>query len=470
MLAKTKKNRRWLAFLIVFVIGLVITIAEPDLQVLASQLNSKALIYIVAGGVGLFLAVSVMRIFFRWKLRILLFAFYGLVFAGAVVLQFVNPDFLAAAFDSGGVTTGPITVPFLLAFGIGISTVRSSKNAEDDSFGTVALCSVGPILAVIIMGLTKTVSIGGSEAAAAPESAGAVFTAFGQGFLHNLGNVAIAVGPILAVFFLFQLINLRLPKSQIIRIIIGILYTYVGLTVFLTGVEVGFLPLGSLLGAQLASLEFNWILIPIGVAMGALIVLAEPAIHVLNKQVEEVTGGAISKKVMLVSLCIGVSAAVGLSMLRVVTGISIWWFLVPVYAVSLVLMFFVAPMFTGIAFDSGGVASGPMTATFLLPFAVGAAADGRVFTDAFGLVAFVAMAPLITIQAVGLIFKLKTKRLSQSSLDQVLLLGAKELSETFGETVDFDVPSAPIDFDLASVVTLEDGDEPDDIGKTVDFD
>ncbi len=215
-----------------------------------------------------------------------------------------------------------------------------------------------------------------------------------------------AVAPILVVFFIFQFAKLKLPKSQIIRIIIGMIYTYLGLTLFLTGVEAGFLPLGQALGKQIASLSYGWILIPIGVAIGALIVLAEPAIHVLKKQVEEVTGGAISKRVMLVSLCIGVSVAVGLSMLRVYTGISMWWFIAPVYLISLILMFFVPPMFTGIAFDSGGVASGPMTATFLLPFAIGAAQGlgGNVFTDAFGLVAFVAMAPLITIQLVGLIF------------------------------------------------------------------
>jgi hypothetical protein len=284
----------------------------------------------------------------------------------------------------------------------------------------------------MVMGLFKV-----TPAPAAPAhtagSAGEMFYLFGKEFLKKMGDVAIAVVPILAVFFIFQFAKLRLPKSQIIRIIIGMIYTYLGLTLFLTGVEAGFLPLGQALGGKIASLSYGWILIPIGVAIGALIVLAEPAIHVLNKQVEEVTGGAISKKVMFVSLCVGVSAAVGLAMVRVWTGISIWWFIVPVYVISLILMFFVPSVFTGIAFDSGGVASGPMTATFLLPFAIGAASEiggagEYTFMNSFGLVAFVAMAPLITIQLLGLIFKLKTRRLSKQTIKAALDLGEKELA------------------------------------------
>lgn len=414
-LSTTSKRKFPFVLFICFVIGFVITIAEPDLQVLAGQLNpgegvNHVLLLSVAAGVGIFLAVSIIRTFFKVRLTYILLVCYTILFILAIF--FVPKDFIAVAFDSGGVTTGPITVPFLMAFGIGLAAARGPQATNEDSFGTIALCSIGPILAVMILGMTGLSEAGYDTGVdIVITSAWEGLQLFGHGFVVNMKEIGMALGAILIIFIIFQATVLRIHKEELIRIAGGFLLTFIGLTIFLTGVNVGFMPLGKLLGAELALKSYNYILVPIGMLMGCLIVLAEPAIYILNKQVEEITGGLISRRAMLICLCAGVSLAVGLAMLRVLTGISIWWFLVPAYAAALVLMFIVPKTLTGIAFDSGGVASGPMTATFLLPFAMGAciALDGDVLTDAFGLVAYVAMMPILSIQMLGYLYKIKTK-------------------------------------------------------------
>ncbi len=410
----TKRRRLLLLIISSFIMGVLITVAEPDLSVLARQVPAvpdAVIIGAVALGVGLFLVLATVRIVFQVSLRFLLIAFYVIVFALAML---ANPDYLAVAFDSGGVTTGPITVPFILALGIGVAGVEAGKNAQDDSFGLVAICSVGPILAVMLMGLfypaqPQSVTAGMMTD---PKTTMDILRLFGEALPHYFKDVAIALSPIVAVFLFFQWRFLKLPKSQLARMAVGVLYTYLGLVVFLTGVNVGFMPAGNLLGSQIAQLPYKWILIPLGMVIGYFIVSAEPAVHVLNEQVEELTGGAISKKAMIGSLAAGMAASVGLSMVRAMTGISIWYFLVPGYLIALTLSFIVPRIFTAIAFDSGGVASGPMTATFLLPFAMGVtgAVGGNILKDAFGTVAMVAMTPLITIQVLGLIYAIKTKR------------------------------------------------------------
>ena len=410
----TKTRKLWLILLLAFVLGIAITISEPDLQVLATNvphIDTMVLILTVAIGVGLFLLVSFLRILLGVPLRWLLLVFY----VGVFVLAYLSdPDYLSVAFDSGGVTTGPMTVPFIMALGLGVSAIRSDRDATADSFGLVALCSIGPILAVLILGFVYP-GEPGTIAVAITESYGSTVE-LGQGYLaalpHYLWETFIALAPIAVFFFLFQAFALKLERRALLRILIGLLYTYVGLVLFLTGVNVGFSPLGSELGAQLSGGWTKWLLIPLGVLMGWFIIKAEPAVHVLNKQVEEVSSGAVSEKAMGLSLSIAIALSVGLAMLRVLTGIPILYFLVPGYAVALILSFFVPPMFTAIAFDSGGVASGPMTATFLLPLATGASAalGGNVLTDAFGLVALVAMMPLITIQIMGMIYVIRTKK------------------------------------------------------------
>lgn len=401
-----------------FLMGAIITVSEPDLQVLAGQVPSvpnMVLIMTVAVGVGLFLALAIVRIRYKISLSMLLIVCY---LALILVSAFVPKEFLAVAFDSGGVTTGPMTVPFIMAMGVGLASVRSDKNAANDSFGLVALSSVGPILAVLILGCFFKPT----EAAYTLTDVATVVTTqdvarvFAQGLPLYAREVLLSLVPILWVFLIFQWLTHRYHGLQIKRIIVGFGYTYIGLVLFLCGANVGFAPVGAYLGKELAGLSLRWILVPIGALIGYYIVKAEPAIQVLNHQVEAVTNGAISVKMMNRCMQIGVAASVGLAMLRVLTGISIQWFVIPGYIIALVLSRMVPDIFIGIAFDSGGVASGPMTSTFLLPLSIGVceALGGNLMTDAFGVVALVALTPLIAIQLMGLVYKLKTAKRTQT--------------------------------------------------------
>ena len=418
--AITKSKNIFLVILITFIMGLVITISEPDLQVLAQQVPSipnMTLIIAVAIGVAAFLVLAVLRMLFKIPLAYLLVGFYIIIFG---LTPFVSKDFLAIAFDSGGVTTGPMTVPFIMSFGIGIAAIRSDRHAEDDTFGLVSMCSIGPILAVLILGMIFKPGSAEHVSESIPVINDTV--ELGKLFVHELPEymkeMAISIFPIILIFGIIQLFTRDLNKRTLIKILVGIIYTYIGLVLFLTGVNVGFMPAGNYLGQTIAGLSFSWIIVPIGMIIGYFIVQAEPAVFVLTKQVEEMTSGAISAKAMGTSLSIGVAISVGLAMIRVLTGISILYFLVPGYLIALVLTFFVPKIFTAIAFDSGGVASGPMTATFLLPFAMGAceALGGNIITDAFGIVAMVAMTPLITIQIMGMIFRIKERKLHATAV------------------------------------------------------
>lgn len=434
--AELTKSRKLLILIIIsFLMGFMITVAEPDLTVLAGQVPSipnPVIIGTVALGVGIFLVIAILRIVFQIKLSYMLIIFYAVIF---ILAYFTPVDFVPVAFDSGGVTTGPITVPFIMALGLGVASVRGGKSAHDDSFGLVALCSVGPILSVLLLGMLYNSSGSYTDVVITDvNNISEAFNAFFSSFPHYFKEVAVALSPIVIAFIVFQIIFLKLPKSQLIKMSVGVIYTYVGLVIFLTGVNVGFLPAGNFIGNSLGSLNNNWVLIPTGMVMGFFIVAAEPAVHVLNKQVEDVTGGAISKRSMLISLSLGVAVSIGIAMIRVLTGISIWYFIVPGYLIALILTFFVSPIFTGIAFDSGGVASGPMTATFMLPFSMGAAeaAGGNILTDAFGLVAMVAMTPLITIQILGVVYKIKLK-LSENIEEEII-----EEVESDSDIIDFE--------------------------------
>ena len=397
----SRQRKLTLLLVVCFALGVLITVAEPDLQVLANQvrtiMNGEVLKYTVGIGVGAFLMVSILRIVFKRRLSTILMLFYMLLFALSLMLfdQGKSP-LLPMAFDSGGVTTGPITVPFIMALGVGISSVLGDRKSQENSFGLVALCSIGPILAVLVLGLFSN----GDLAPYTFHASGS----FGEVILTVAKNVAVALGMIVAFFLICQVIFLKLPKRQLLRIAVGVVFTYVGLVLFLTAVEVGFMPLGYKVGNALGGLN-KWLLIPLGLVIGILVVLAEPAIHVLNSQVEEITGGYVTRKSMLTGLCIGVGAAITLSMIRIIFGFSLIYYIIPGYFISFALSLFVPSVYTAIAFDSGGVASGPMTSGFILPFAIGACMGIRgadaVWQDAFGVVALVAMAPLITIQLLG---------------------------------------------------------------------
>ena len=418
----TKKTKLLLVVFVSFVMGVIITIAEPDLQVLSQQVPSIPAVYLigaVAVGVGLFLAVAVIRTFLQVRLSTLLVIFYIIVFG---IVYFVPSSFIPVAFDSGGVTTGPITVPFILAIGVGIAAMRSDKSSQEDSFGLVALCSLGPILAVLLLGIFYKPGEAEVESyqTVAPATSQEVVTAFTKQIPHYAFDVFLAIGAIVLCFLVFQLVYRRFKRHQLARIGIGFIYTFVGLVVFLTGVEVGFIPVGHLLGSELASSSFKWILVPLGMLIGYFIVNAEPAVHVLNKQVEDISSGAIPQRAMKRGLSIGMASALGLTMLRILLGIPIMYILVPGYAFALILTFFVPKIFTGIAFDSGGVCSGPMTSTFLLPLAMGTCegVGGNLMTDAFGIVAMVAMTPLIVIQFMGLMYGYKMKATAKKATEK----------------------------------------------------
>ena len=390
----TRSKKVWIIVAISFLIGVIITVAEPDLQVLASQvpaIENNVIIWSVALGVGVFLVIALLRILLGIPLSYLLIGFYAVVFTLAM---FVSPDFWSIAFDSGGVTTGPMTVPFIMALGVGVSAVRNDKHAGGDSFGLVALCSIGPILTVLLLGLLYKPDGSSYTPVTVPDAQDTVemFRSYTHALPEYFKEILVSLAPIAGFFLIFQLLTRRLNRRQVMSMIVGFLYTYLGLVLFLTGVNVGFMP-----------------------------VAAEPVVHILNRQVEEITAGSIPASAMNLALSIGVSVSLALAMIRVLTGISIMWFLLPGYALSLILSFVVPKIFTSIAFDSGGVASGPMTATFLLPFAMGAcdALGGNVVTDAFGVVAMVAMTPLVTIQLLGVSYKRRIKHTAPVAVAEV---------------------------------------------------
>lgn len=409
-----RSKKIWLIVPVFFIVGVLITVSEPDLQVLAGQLsetiNNRVLILTVGAGVGVFLVVAFLRILLKIKMKYVLLVLYTAVFALAF---FVPESFVPVAFDSGGVTTGPMSVPFIIAIGTGIAAMRNDGGAEEDGFGLTALCSIGPILAVMILGLiyqpenfrvteTEVIHISNSRE---------LFAEFLKQIPHYMKEVGIALLPIACFYFVFRLFGAKNDKRSTVKIVIGLIYTYVGLVLFLLGVNVGFLQAGNFIGKEIGELSYNWIIVPIGFLIGFFVVAAEPAVHVLTKQVYEITAGAVPKKALSVSLMIGVGASVALAMLRILLHIPIMYFLIPTYVISLALAFVVPDIFTAVAFDSGGVASGAMTSGFVLPLALGLcrAVGGNVATEGFGVVAFVAMTPLITIQILGLVYKLKKR-------------------------------------------------------------
>ena len=404
-LAKTGKLQILLT--VCFIMGLLITIAEPDLSVLAGQvsavMNSTLLIVTVGVGVGLFLLLSILKIVFKKNLSMLLMFFYMTMFAiASLLMENGKADFLPLAFDSGGVTTGPITVPFIMAMGVGIAAVIGGKDANENSFGLIAMCSIGPILAVLILALTSN----GELTYALPDYS--IENKLGFNILeiiyHTALEVARALGLILVFFLILQFAMLKLPRKKLLQIFVGIVYTFIGLVTFLSAVSIGFMPIGFKLGSEMAQNNAMYVVI-FGFIIGTVVVMAEPAVHVLKKQVEEITGGTVSKRSMLIALSIGVGISICLSAIRIVFGFSILYYMIPGYMLSLGLSFFVPKLYTAIAFDSGGVASGPLTSSFILPMAMGMCfalrGEAGILSYAFGVVAMVAMTPLITIQILG---------------------------------------------------------------------
>ena len=423
----------WVIAFISFVIGILVTISEPDLVILANQVSgveNNLLIWTVSLGVGLFLMIAVLRIVFKISLSVILAVFY----VAAFVLSFFLPEgFRTLAFDSGGVTTGPMTVPFIMSIGAGVSaSIAGNKSGREESFGITGLCSIGPIIAVMILGIVMKIEGGEYTPEHLPgiENTRDTVSVFARGIAQYIPEVLSAILPIIVFTVLFQLITRGYNKKQLIRIAIGFLYTLVGLAVFLTGANIGFLPTGGAIGRSLAEIWGGIPLIPVAMLLGYFIVKAEPSVYVLNKLVEEMSAGAISGRVTGTGLSIGVCAALGLASLRIVADIPILYILIPGYAVALILSFFVPKIFVGISFDSGGVASGTMMSAFVLPLCLGAcnALNGNVMEDAFGCVALVAMAPIISIQVCGLIYRIKSENRARS------FVSARETFVDYGYT------------------------------------
>lgn len=418
----TKNRRLWTLIIITFIVGFMITVAEPALWVLGGQFKltplvpqipELTLVLPVALGVGLFLVLAILRVVFQIKLRTLIFIFYPLLF---IFAAFISPEFIPVSFDSGGVTTGPMAVPFIIAFGMGVASSRGELSADDDSFGLVGISSIGPILSVLILGLFLKPGYSGEYEVVSLSLLGHLF--------NSLINVSLMIIPFILFFAIFQIKVFHLKKRAVIKVLVAFLYVYLGLVLFLTGANAGFVSMGAAIGEFFASSAYTWILIPLGMVFGFVVISAEPSVIVLNRQVEDMTGGAISRKIMGITMSIGISISIGLAMLRVITGISIWWILIPGYAIALALTFFSPKIFTAIAFDSGGAVSGAMTSTFLVTFALGASSaipNSNMLTDAFGLVAFVAMTPLIAIQILGLIYKVKNTTKPKEYIEEEIL-------------------------------------------------
>ena len=434
--ALTNKKNLALLLSVAFVIGFIVTAAEPDIQVFGDQVkgvfsfvNKNIFTFSIAAGVGLFIMTGLLRTVLNLSLKITLLISYTILFA---VSFFVPSSFFGIAFDSGGATTGPMTVPFIMALGIGVARVMASKDANS-SFGLTGIASIGPVLAVLLYGffsisklsevaagaaslIAEGGEVAGSNASQSLVSAAGSVSFFVKVMGEVLHEALISIIPIFALFVIFQLWLLKMTARQVTRIVIGFVYSFAGLLIFLTGVNGGFSEAGALIGQKLGQNALNFgggwyvLLILTGVILGAIIVCAEPAVWVLSEQVEQVSGGTIKRKILLVFLSVGTSVAIGIAMWRAVSGFNLKWVLIPGYAIAMILMIFCPALFTGIAFDSGGVASGPLTSTFVLSFTLGAGSG----SDRFGVIALVAMMPLIAIQIMGIIFKLKTKKSSET--------------------------------------------------------
>lgn len=422
----TKSKKASILLIVCFLMGLLITVAEPDLSVLAGQvasiMNGSLLIITVGAGVGLFLLVAVLKIISRADLTSLLLYFYMVIFTvAALIFSSGKGDLLPLSFDSGGVTTGPITVPFIMALGVGIALTVGGRHANENSFGLIALCSIGPVIAVLLLSLFSK----GSLTYNIPDySMDSVLEAGVGGVLwETMLEVGKSLLLIILFFLILQAAILKLPGKQLISIAIGLLFTFLGLVIFLAAVAIGFMPIGYKIGIQLAAFD-KTLLTVICFIIGFVVVMAEPAVHVLNQQVEEITNGEVSRRQMMTALSIGVGVSIGLSIIRIIFNFSLLYYLIPGYLLSLGLSFFVPKLYTAIAFDSGGVASGPLTSSFILPMAIGACialnGEAEVLSLAFGIVSMVALTPLITIQTLGFRAVMSQKARSKAAMRRIL--------------------------------------------------
>lgn len=413
-----KTNKSYLVGMLGFILGFFITIAEPDLQILANQVDSATggaipaplILIVVSIGVGIMVAIGLLRILYEKPLnKLFTFVYFIILLLGLKVSE----EFLAISVDASGATTGAMTTPFILALGLGVSQLKGGKTSDEDSFGLVGLASAGPIFAIMLMNIIAgTSNVQGQAEVFVPHTG--ILAPYLIEFPKLMKESILTLFPVFIIFIIFDLVKFKLNKKRKNIILKGLLYTYIGLTLFLVGVNAGFMEVGRVMGYGIANLGYPWMLPMIGFILGMVVVLAEPAVYVLTEQVEEVTAGHIRKKAILATLSIGIAIAVSFSMIRImVPALKLWHFLLPGFAIASILSYKVPPIFVGIAYDSGGVASGPMTATFILAFTQGAAnaiPSANVLIDGFGVIAMVAMTPLVAIQILGLLFKIKARK------------------------------------------------------------
>lgn len=415
-----KTNKIWMVVIAGLILGFFISIAEPDLHILAGQIDmvtsgviSKiSIVVIVSVGIAVLLSSGLVRIVYNIPLYKVLTVLYGIIF---ILALFTSPVFLAISFDASGATTGALTVPFILALAIGVSGLKKdSKASEKDSFGLVAIASTGAIISVIIMSIVSKPGIITGSLELEKSATASIIGPFVREAPIVAGEVFLALLPILLLFLVFQKASFKLSKRIFRKTLIGIVFTFIGLVLFLMGVNLGFMDVGNAVGHALASLDNKAYLVLIGFVLGLVTVLAEPAVYVLTHQIEDITSGYVKRKIVLLTLSIGIGFAVALSMIRIlIPGIQLWHYILPGYIIAIAMSYFVPKLFVGIAFDAGGVASGPMTATFILAFAQGAAEaieGANVLVDGFGMIAMVALTPLIALQILGFIFKIKSKK------------------------------------------------------------
>lgn len=469
----TKSRKIPIIAILSLIVGVLITISEPDLHVLAGYTGDQKFPFIlaVAAGLGVFLVVAVFRIIFNIKFKYILIVGYGAILVLSIVAAIINPTFLAIAYDAGGVTTGAMSVPFVMSIGAGIAAITTQNTEDDTSFGLMAVCSIGPILSILIMGLAG----GFNNISYTPHDLPVFVNSqeMGISFIsaipHIVKDVLMGLLPILAFFFIYQLFTERVHRNDAAQIGIGAGYTFVGMVLFLVGVNVGFMPVGSYLGGAFSAMKYSWIVIPVGAVIGFCMTYAEPAVGVLNKQVEDATSGTIPPKVLPMAMALGVAISAGISMMRALTGTTVLPFLFIGYIAAVVLAFYCPSLFTSIAFDAGGVASGVMAATFLLPLSIGictargASADS-IMIDAFGTIALVAMAPTITIQIVGVIYKIKLSHSKTATTEDADILIIESLGEEYAETAE--VIDIPLD---RSAITIDSDDDIEIIEFSVDY-
>ncbi|MDD5601708.1 MAG: DUF1538 domain-containing protein [Candidatus Izemoplasmatales bacterium] len=407
-IAKSKKI--WIIAIGGLVLGILITIAEPDLLIVAKRIDeltlgkipTAAMVISVAAFIGLFVAIGLLRILFKIPL---IYVFLGSYLVILIFAIFTPKDYLAIAFDISGATTGAMTVPFVLALAVGVSAMqRYGKSAEKDSFGLIGLASAGAIISVFVLVAILRPSVNGLIDLEAPAS---------HGFLDVAWESFIALAPVFGLGILGNLFIFKLKRRVFRRYILGFIYTYIGLTLFLFGVYSGFLDLGLYLGESLAQSPIM-ILLVIGFLLGVFAILAEPAVYVLTEQVNEVTAGYVSKKLVVISLALGVGSALVFNIIRTrVESFELWYLLLPGYLLAIGMMFVTPKMFIGMAFDAGGVASGPISATFIFAFSQGIATHSGTqlpLGDAFGMIALIAMTPIIMIQGLGILYKIKARK------------------------------------------------------------